>query len=381
MSATPSGSAASRTFAHATLAEIYEQPRALQATLDHYLADGLPSPAAWQPALAALQAHHRLIIVASGSSRHAGMLAEIVFEDLCGIAVDVEYASEFNYRVTDSVLNPAILVISQSGETADTLAALQAAASRRVNTIAITNVPGSTMAREADASLLTYAGNELAIAATKSFTAQVAVLYLLGLALAHQRHRLDQPGLHARIAELLALPDLIRHTLPDWETNVARIAQAFDEATAFLYLGRAVHYPIAREGALKLKETSYVHAEAYPAGELKHGPNALLAHGSPVVVLATRDLNDEASSLRYEKTIQLLRDIHSQKTHIFAIATEGDTEIASLATHVVYVPAVAEYLLPLLEIIPLQLFAYFMSLRRGYNVDQPRNLVKAVLVE
>ncbi len=368
-------------FEHATLAEIHEQPAALRQTFAAYMSEGKLRDTFWSGVAAAFQGKDRLIIAASGSSRHAGLLGEIMMEELSGIAVDVEYASEYVYRRRDSVLSPAVLVISQSGETADTLAALHEAKLRGEISLAITNVQGSSMAREADVSLLTRAGKEVAIAATKSFVTQLGLLYLMSLLLGRERGRLSSEQATAYLADLAGVPSLIERSLPDWEKEMNVVAESFRDAEAFLFVGRGLHYPIAREGALKLKEMSYLHAEAYPSGELKHGPNALLGVDSPLVVLATHDERDPMSMVRYEKTLQLLRDIAGQQSHVLAIATEGDTEIQELCRSCVFVPAVGEGIAPFLEVVPLQLFAYFMSLQRGNDVDRPRNLVKAVVVE
>ena len=368
-------------FSHATLAEIYQQPDALRQTIAAYSDSGRLSEVSWSPVSSALRGKERLIIAASGSSRHAGMLGEIMMEELSGIAVDVEYASEYVYRRRDSVLDPAVLVISQSGETADTLAALREAKLRGEASLSITNVPGSSMAREADVSLLTRAGKELAIAATKSFVTQLSLLYLMGVRIAADRGSLDEALVERHLLGLASLPSSIEGALPAWEVQMKIVAESFKEAEAFLFVGRGLHYPIAREGALKLKEMSYLHAEAYPSGELKHGPNALLGPDSPLVVLATHDENDPMSMVRYKKTLQLLRDIRSQGSHVLAVATEGDTEIEELSRSCVYVPYADEFLAPFLEVVPLQLFAYFMSVQRGNDVDRPRNLVKAVVIE
>ncbi len=368
-------------FSHATLAEIYEQPRALAETAATYVAETGLQESSWSNVSAALRGKDRLIIAASGSSRHAGMVGEIMMEELSGIAVDVEYASEYVYRKRDSVLHPAVLVISQSGETADTLAALREARHNGEKSISITNVAGSSMAREADVSLLTQAGKERAIAATKSFVTQLSLLYLMALRLAADRGGLDGGQVAKRLVELSTLPSLIERSLSGWQDQMKAVAASFSEAEAFLFVGRGLHYPIAREGALKLKEMSYLHAEAYPSGELKHGPNALLGPDSPLVVLATHDDSDPMSMVRYEKTVRLMRDIEGQGSHILAIATEGDTQVPKLCRSCVHVPAAREFLAPFLEVIPLQLFAYFMSLQRGVDVDRPRNLVKAVVVE
>ncbi len=368
-------------FSHATLSEIYEQPAALAQTLAAYTKDNQLRDALWSHVSAALKGKDRLIIAASGSSRHAGMLGEIMMEELSGIAVDVEYASEYVYRRRDMVLNPAALVISQSGETADTLAALREAKLRGEPSISITNASGSSMSREADVSLLTQAGKELAIAATKSFVTQLSLLYLMALLLGGDREEMTGEQIQDHLRGLAGLPALIEKSLPGWEREMKSVAKSFHAAEAFLFLGRGLHYPIAREGALKLKEMSYLHAEAYPSGELKHGPNALLGPDSPLVVLATHDPRDPMSMVRYEKTVQLLRDIAGQQSHILAIATEGDTQISELSRSCIYVPDVPEFLAPFLEIVPLQIFAYYMSVQRGNDVDKPRNLVKAVVVE
>ena len=370
---------------HVTLSEIYEQPRAIADTLAAYVSGDILNTEAWGPVQNALRGPNgltdRLIVAASGTSRHAGLAGEIMIEEASGVAVDVEYASEYPYRRYDTLQTPSVLVLSQSGETADTLAALREAASRGARTVSITNVEGSTMAREADATLLTRAGREVAIAATKSFTTQLLLLHLLSLLLARDRNRASTADVAAHLEQLGRLPSLLAGALPAWEKSVSELVPNFASAGAFLFLGRALHYPIAREGALKLKEVSYIHAEAYPTGELKHGPNALLGEGAPIVVLATRDSNDPSSLVRYRKSIQLLEDIARQRINAFVIASEGDTEIAALASNVLFIPRVTEALLPILEVIPLQLFAYFMSLQRGLDVDRPRNLVKAVTVE
>ena len=261
-----------------------------------------------------------------------------MIEEASGVAVDVEYASEYPYRRYDTLQAPSVLVLSQSGETADTLAALREATSRGARTISITNVEGSTMAREADATLLTRAGKELAIAATKSFTTQLVLLHLLSLLLGRERGRLSAPEVAEDLRQLATVPDIIAANLPIWEKQLSEVVKNFASAEAFLFLGRALHYPIAREGALKLKEVSYIHAEAYPTGELKHGPNALLGEGAPVVIIATRDNDDPSSLVRYRKSIQLLEDIARQRINALVIATAGDEEIESVASNVIFVP-------------------------------------------
>jgi glucosamine--fructose-6-phosphate aminotransferase (isomerizing) len=370
-----------RTFPHAMLQEIYEQPEALSATIERYAPNGSLSPEAFPNIAEILRGRQRLVIAASGSSRHAGLAGEIMLEDYAGLAVDVEYASEYCYRSTHTLHDPGVLVISQSGETADTLAALREARGRGLATVAITNNAGSTMAREADSSLPTIAGKEKAIPATKSFTTQLTVLYLLTLYLARLSGRMTQQTVSAHLERLNKLPQQLEESLPAWEKQVSEIAKQTRSAKGFLFLGRAIHYPIAREGALKLKESAYMQAEGYPAGELKHGPNALVSADAPLVVLATFDKDDPDSVLRYQKTLQLMRDMHAQGATIFSIITEGDKEAAKLSRYSVAVPAVGEFLLPLLEVVPLQLFAYFTAILNGVNVDSPRNLVKAVVIE
>jgi glucosamine--fructose-6-phosphate aminotransferase (isomerizing) len=373
--------AMSRTFSHAMLKEIYEQPEALAATIARYAPDGTLSAEAFPGIAETYRGRQRLVIAASGSSRHAGLAAEIMLEDYAGLAVDVEYASEYCYRSTHTLHDPVVLVISQSGETADTLAALREAKSRGLATAAITNNAESSMAREADSSLPTIAGKERAIPATKSFTTQLSVLYLLTLYVARLGGRMTGQAVSGHLDQLRRLPDLMTRSLVRWEEQVKAIAEELRSAKGFLFLGRAVHYAIAREGALKLKESAYIQAEGYPAGELKHGPNALVSESAPLVVLATRDDSDPDSVLRYQKTLQLMRDMKAQGATIFSIITEGDEEAAKLSRYSVEVPAVDEFLLTMLEVVPLQMFAYFTAILHGVNVDAPRNLVKAVVTE
>jgi glucosamine--fructose-6-phosphate aminotransferase (isomerizing) len=370
-----------RTFPHSMLQEIYEQPESLAATIERYAPGGALNVDSFPNIAEILRGRQRLVIAASGSSRHAGLAGEIMLEDYAGLAVDVEYASEYCYRSTHTLHDPGVLVISQSGETADTLAALREARSRGLATVAITNNAASTMAREADSSLPTIAGKEKAIPATKSFTTQLTVLYLLTLYLARLNGRMTGQTVAAHLEQLKSLPDQLEAALPEWEKQIEAIASNLHTAKGFLYLGRAIHYPMAREGALKLKESAYMQAEGYPAGELKHGPNALVGKDTPLVILATYDKEDPDSTLRYQKTLQLMRDMKAQGATIFSIITVGDKEAAELSTYSVAVPTVDEFLLPLLEVVPLQLFAYFTAILNGVNVDAPRNLVKAVVTE
>jgi glucosamine--fructose-6-phosphate aminotransferase (isomerizing) len=368
-------------FAHAMRREIYEQPDAIARTIEKHLKDDIIFPGELQPIENALLTFEKLIIAASGSSRHAGLAGEIMIEDLSGVAVDVEYASEYCYRSTHAAVDPIVMVITQSGETADTLAAQREALTRGVKTIAISNMPDTTIVREAGAALITGAGPERSIPATKSFTTQVTILYLMALFLARKRGRMTSEVTRSYLKRLLELPEAIEKNLSTWDGLAEQFGGVHFQAEKFLYLGRGVHYAIAREGALKLKEISYAHAEGYPVGELKHGPNALVDENLPVVVLATCDRNDPDSVLRYRRTLDVMKEVRSRRGQLVTVATEGDQEVATLADRVFYVPAAPELLLPILEVIPLQLFAYYVAVKKGYDVDHPRNLVKAVVTE
>ena len=370
-----------RTFEHAMLREIFEQPGALADALATYCTDEGLREETFFSARQALTGKESILIAASGSSRHAGQVGEILFEDRAGIAVDVEYASEYIYRSTQTLKDPCFLVISQSGETADTSEALREAIARGSSTIAITNNDTSSMARLADCSLPTKAGIERAIPATKSFTTQLLVLSLLSLYAARIRGQMTRAVVESHLRELQAIPDIMAAVLPAWEKQVAQLAKGLQAAEAILFLGRGVHYPIAREGALKLKESAYMHAEGYPTGELKHGPNALVDASTPLVVLATKDPLAPDSLLRYEKTLNLLGDLKKQGATVVSIVTEGDDQIAEFSAHTVEVPRSSEYVAPLYEVVPLQMLAYFTAINRGIDVDHPRNLSKAVLVE
>ena len=373
------------TFQHEMLREIYEQPEALRRTMALYLDAGALKPETARLLAGWPNPSGEVLIAASGSSRHSGLYAEILLEDLCGLAVDVEYASEYSYRggrdFQDFVASrhPSVLVLSQSGETSDTLAALSEARQRGQKTLAITNHPASTMAHLADVSMPLAAGVEKAIPATKSFTCQLAALYLLALYEGARLRTMSSAVLDQHIAELNAVPGRIEAAIDGWREQMAELAHKYEGAATFLYLGRGIHYAIAREGALKLKEASYVHAEGYPVGELKHGPNALVSDRVPLVVLATVDRALGASVQRYEKTLELLGDMKAQGARVIAVANQDDAQIANLASDVVRVGPASEYLLPILEVIPLQLFAYFMALEHGADVDRPRNLSKAVV--
>jgi glutamine---fructose-6-phosphate transaminase (isomerizing) len=356
------------------LKEIAEQPEAILRTFDvHTEQDSLAAIAD------DLRRATKIVIAASGSSRHAGLAGEIMIEDLADIACDVEYASEYSYRRPRVSVGHVIMAITQSGETGDTLAALREAKARGARTIAIANVADSTIVREASASYLTYAGKEVAIPATKSFTAQLTALYLFSLQLASLRGAIPAEEIERRRELLREIPSAIAGALDSWNEQALAAAQANFGSKRFIFLGRGIHYAIAREGALKLKEISYAHAEAYPAGELRHGPQALIDASLPVVLLATRDRNDDGSALRYEKTLQIAREVKQRHGRLIAVANEGDHEMESIADHTMFVPAASEHLLPLLEVVPLQYFAYHVANLNGLDVDSPRNLVKSVL--
>ena len=371
----------SRQFQNEMLREIYEQPTALGRTLALYLEGNNLRTDMAERLKEWVNPTGEVLIAASGSSRHSGLAGEILLEDICGLAVDVEYASELSSRGGRDQRLPAVIVISQSGETSDTLAVLAEARRRGLKTLAITNAAHSTMAREADVSMPLAAGVEKAIPATKSFTCELAVLFLLGLYEARRLGAMDAAEIAAHIGRLQLLPSSIGEQLDGWRDQMAALAHKYNTVSNFLYLGRGIHYAIAREGALKLKEASYVHAEGYPTGELKHGPNALLSDQVPLVVIATVDPALEASVVRYEKTVHLLREMKTQGAKVIAVINRGDRDVPTLVSDCVGVQSASEYLLPIVEIVPLQLFAYFMAIERGVDADRPRNLSKAVLEE
>lgn len=376
------GTSSPSPYPHWMLREIHEQPATLATTLLRYVDRDVFRDDACAGIRGWLQtARQEIVIAASGSSRHAGMVAELLLEDIADVHVDVEYASEYCYRSEKSLKNASVMVISQSGETADTLAALRKASLAGHQTLAITNVAASTMANEATVSFSTEAGREQAVPATKSFTSQLLNLNLVSLLAAQANGELTADEVKLRLKELMELPGQIAAQLPEWEAAVRGIVPKYRNAQSFLFLGRGVHYAIAREGALKLKESAYLHAEGYPSGELKHGPNALVSDGTPLVMLATFDPDDPESVQRYEKVLNLMRDMRHQGAEILAIANAGDRQVASVASHTVYVDPAREALMTISEVIPLQLLAYFMAVNRGIDVDHPRNLTKAVLAE
>jgi glucosamine--fructose-6-phosphate aminotransferase (isomerizing) len=369
-------------FPHHMLKEIFEQPQGLRDTIAPRITpkEGLVRLDDVRITSDELCSIERINIVASGTSRHAGMVGQHMIQDLASVPVEVDYASEFEYRNPLICRNELTIVITQSGETADTTASQREAKAKGSRTIAISNVMDSTIAREADGVLYTYAGPEISIASTKAFTAQMAVLFLFAVYLGQVRDKLAKEQVRRYVSELQELPAKIETTL-ECAASCKALADRYHQVGDFLFLGRAIHYPVAMDGALKLKEVSYVHAEGYPTGETKHGPNALIDEHLPVVIIATCDRNDEGSRLRYEKNISNIKGFKQQSAHVIAIASEGDEEIGKLADHTVFVPRASELLSPILEIVPLQLFAYHMAVRKGLDVDRPRNLVKSVTLE
>lgn len=371
-----------REFPHHMIKEIFEQPQGLHDTIAPRvsLPEGvvqLNEVPIRRDELGALQ---RINIVASGTSRHAGMVGQYMIQELAGIPVDVDYASEFEYRNPMIGQSELTIVITQSGETADTGAAQREAKARGSRTVAISNVAGTTIAREADGVIYTLAGPEISIASTKAFTAQMAALFLFALHLAQARETLPKDRLAHYVRELLDLSGKLKSLL-SCASHCEQIADEFHKFDDFLFLGRAIHYPVAMDGALKLKEVSYVHAEGYPTGETKHGPNALIDENLPVVIIATRDVKDPGSVLRYEKSLGNIKGFKKQSSRVIALASEGDAQVPKLADHTVFIPDAPELLSPILEIVPLQLFAYYMAVKRGLDVDRPRNLVKSVTLE
>ncbi|MCA1850728.1 MAG: glutamine--fructose-6-phosphate transaminase (isomerizing), partial [Acidobacteria bacterium] len=319
-------------------------------------------------------------IAACGTSWHAGNAGKYMIAQLARVTVDVDYASEFRYR--DPVLDEdtLLLVISQSGETADTIAAMREAKERGSKVLAVCNVQGSMIMREADGAILTHAGPEIGVASTKAFTSQMIALYLFGLYLGQLRGALSTEEAQRHAQQLAELPVKIEHLLNESD-DIEELAKEFFRSTDFLYLGRGINFPVALEGALKLKEISYIHAEGYPAGEMKHGPNALIDERLPVVFINTREEGNRASELRYEKTHSNIVEVKAREGVVLSILTEGDSMSSLVSDHVIEIPQASDLLSPILAVIPLQLLAYHIAVRRGCDVDQPRNLAKSVTVE
>ncbi len=369
-------------FRHFMLKEIYEQPRSLQEAIagrisldsEDVILEEAKIP---EEALAKIE---RIHIVACGTSWHAALVGKFLIEDLARIPVEIDYGSEFRYRDPLVDRNSLVIAISQSGETADTLAAVREAKAKNARILSICNVVGSMLSRESEGNLYIRSGPEIGVASTKAFTCQLAVLEILALYLARIRKKL-QPAQSASIfSGLKRLPHCVEQILAQ-SASYEEIAKAIYRHNNFLYLGRGIHYPIALEGALKLKEISYIHAEGYPAGEMKHGPNALIDRNLPVVTLAARDPQNPRSVLRYEKMLSNIEEVRARDGIIIALASEDDNQIPRIAEHVIRIPEISDYLLPILMIVPLQLLAYHIAVLRGCDVDQPRNLAKSVTVE
>ncbi len=369
-------------YRHFMLKEIFEQPRAVRDTITNRIGQesGRVFLDEMQISPEQFRAFRDARIVACGTSWHAALVGKFMIERLARLPVEVDYGSEFRYR--DPLVGPETLtiLISQSGETADTLAAQREAKRKGSPTLSICNVMGAMMSREAAGVLMTHAGPEIGVASTKAFTAQLAALFLLALYLGQMRGELEADTSRVLARQLLAVPAKMERLLAQEQPYDELVKHLF-KASDFLYLGRGIHYPIALEGALKLKEISYIHAEGYPAGEMKHGPNALIDETLPVVVIATADPSDPASLLRFEKTLSNIEEVKARGGRVLAIATEDMEAAARRSDDVLWVPPAPELLLPLLEVVPLQLLAYHIAVRRGCDVDQPRNLAKSVTVE
>ncbi|MDT0677748.1 glutamine--fructose-6-phosphate transaminase (isomerizing) [Autumnicola musiva] len=362
-------------FDHFMLKEIYEQPNAISDTFRGRMLPekGIIRMAGVDNNIERISNAKRIIIVACGTSWHAGLVAEYIFEELARIPVEVEYASEFRYRNPIISEKDVVIAISQSGETADTMAAIQLAREKGAFVFGVCNVVGSSISRETHAGAYTHAGPEIGVASTKAFTTQITVLTLMALKLAKHMGTISNSDFQMHLQELERIPDKVQKALNSDE-HIRKIADIYKDATNCLYLGRGFNFPVALEGALKLKEISYIHAEGYPAAEMKHGPIALIDEQMPVVVIATR-------KGYYEKVVSNIQEIKSRKGKIIAIVTDGDTEVRELADHVIEVPETMESMSPLLTTIPLQLLSYHIAVMLGKNVDQPRNLAKSVTVE
>jgi len=362
-------------YEHFMLKEIFEQPQSIQDTMrGRLLEDHTTKISGINNNLKQFLSADRIVIVACGTSWHAGLVGEYLFEELARIPVEVEYASEFRYR--NPVINPSdvVIAISQSGETADTLAALKLAKERGAFIYGICNVVGSSIARLTDSGTYTHAGPEIGVASTKAFTTQLTVLTLLALHLGHKKGTIDHTTYKKLCQNLALVPDLVAKTIEMTKDKVIEIAQEYKDVSNCIYLGRGYNFPVALEGALKLKEISYIHAEGYPAAEMKHGPIALIDENMPVIFLAP-------SKGHYEKVVSNAQEIKARKGKIIAVVTENDTQMSSLADHTLEIPEVDEIFSPILSVIPLQLLSYHISTMRGCNVDQPRNLAKSVTVE
>ena len=362
-------------YEHFMLKEIYEQPvsirNSMRGRID--LDKGIVSLGGIRDYEQKIINAERIIIVACGTSWHAGLVGEYLLEDLTRIPVEVEYASEFRYRNPIIRESDVVIAISQSGETADTLAAIKLAKEKGATIIGICNVVGSTISRETHAGSYTHAGPEIGVASTKAFTSQVTVLSLLALSIAHKKGTISESKFRSLLIELNSIPEKVEQLLAS-DIQVKHISSIFKDATNFLYLGRGYNFPVALEGALKLKEISYIHAEGYPAAEMKHGPIALIDSNMPVVVIATKKGN-------YEKVVSNIEEVKARNGKLIAIVTKGDVDVKAIADYVIEIPEVEDLFSPLLTSIPLQLLSYHIAVMRGCNVDQPRNLAKSVTVE
>ncbi len=369
-------------FKHFMLKEIYEQPRAVRDTVRGRIS--LDTGKVYLDAMDISEEDFQSItsikIAACGTSWHAGIAGKYMIEELSRLSVEVDYASEFRYRSPVLDENTLLIVISQSGETADTIAAMREAKQSGCKVLAICNVHGSMITREADGTILTHAGPEIGVASTKAFTSQMIALYLFALYLGQLRGKLDESQAKFHAQQLAELPLKIERLLSDAD-NIEELSKEFFRTTDFLYLGRGINFPVALEGALKLKEISYIHAEGYPAGEMKHGPNALIDEKLPVVVINTREQGNAASELRYEKTHSNIVEVKSRDGIVVSVLTEGDEMSSRVSNHVIEIPETSDLLAPILSIVPLQLLAYYIAVRLGCDVDQPRNLAKSVTVE
>ncbi len=362
-------------YEHFMLKEIYEQPRSIRDCMRGRISatQGWVQLGGIKDFEQKLTSTKRIIMVACGTSWHAGLVGEYLFEELARIPVEVEYASEFRYRNPIVDENDVVIAISQSGETADTLAAIQLAKSKGATIIGICNVVGSTIARSTDAGSYTHAGPEIGVASTKAFTAQVTVLTLMALMIGQKRGTIPANRFNRLLIELDSIPEKVEEVLKS-NSQIKYIADIYKDARNALYLGRGNSFPVALEGALKLKEISYIHAEGYPAAEMKHGPIALIDEEMPVFVIATQGPS-------YEKVVSNIQEVKARKGKIIAIVTKGDTVVKGLADHIIEIPDTDDILVPLLSVIPLQLLSYHIAVMRGCNVDQPRNLAKSVTVE
>ncbi|MCC6701309.1 MAG: glutamine--fructose-6-phosphate transaminase (isomerizing) [Fluviicola sp.] len=362
-------------YEHFMLKEIHEQPRSIKDCFRGRLNadEGWVSLGGIKDYEQKMIQAQRIVMVACGTSWHACLVGEYLFEDLARINVEVEYASEFRYRNPIINENDIVIAVSQSGETADTLAALELAKSKGATILGICNVVGSSISRVTDAGSYTHAGPEIGVASTKAFTAQVTVLTLMALSLAHKKGTISESKFRTMLSELEIIPEKVKRVL-ERNGDIEQIASIYKNATNALYLGRGSSFPVALEGALKLKEISYIHAEGYPAAEMKHGPIALIDEEMPVFVIATKGTS-------YEKVVSNIQEVKARKGKIIAIVTEGDTDVKAMADHVIEIPDTDEHLVPILATIPLQLLSYHIAVMRGCNVDQPRNLAKSVTVE